>query len=456
MTDRIEHIGKRDVAWSYASAIFMVGAGLILLPFILHTMQAETVYLWNIFQGITALVLLLDFGFRPSFARNVSYIFSGVKHLQVEGVERIDDSAAEVDYSLLKSSLKAMRRFYRWMALVVLIVLATAGTAYFLYILSRYSGDKQDALWAWGLLILINCYNLYTFYYDALLTGKGYIKRSQQITILGQTIYILVAIGLLYAGGGLVSIVAAQLLSTLVRRVLAFRVFFTKELKQKLRAANDADSQQSPSEVLRAISPNAIKIGLTGLGGFLVQKSALLLGGVFIPLATMASYGITLQVMDILVRCSEVFYQSYTPKLAQCRAEGNLKLLKHYYKLSIGSLVLIFVMGGIGWIFLGDWALNLIQSDTHFVSTSMLIALLVINLLEHNHSVSAGFIMADNKIPFFIPSLLSGAATLLLLWLLLGPMKMGMWALVIAPGLAQLAYQNWKWPSVIIRELKNV
>ena len=86
----------------------------------------------------------------------------------------------------------------------------------------------------------------------------------------------------------------------------------------------------------------------------------------------------------------------------------------------------------------------------------MLIALLVINLLEHNHSVSAGFIMADNKIPFFIPSLLSGAATLLLLWLLLGPMQMGMWALVIAPGLAQLAYQNWKWPSVVIRELKNV
>lgn len=455
MSDKLENIGKKDVIWSYASAIFMVGAGLILLPFILHKMQAETVYLWNIFQSITALVLLLDFGFRPSFARNISYIFSGVKHLQKEGVAHIESDTAEVDYALLKVSLKAMKQFYRWMALIVFVLLATLGTAYFLYILRAYSGDRTDAIVAWGMLIGINCYNLYTFYYDALLTGKGYIKRSQQITILGQLIYIGVAIGLIYAGWGLSAIVSAQLLSTLVRRILAFKVFFTPQLKQHLKEAQDADSPQNPKEVLHAISPNAVKIGLTGLGSFLVQKSALLLGGVFIPLAQMACYGISLQVMDILVRCSEVFYQSYSPKLAQCRAEGNLQLLKHYYILSISSLVIIFVIGGIGWIGLGDWALDLINSDTRFVSTPMLVALLIINLLEHNHSVSAGFIMADNKIPFFIPSLLSGAATVILLWVMLVPLDWGMWSLILAPGLAQLAYQNWKWPSVVIRELKN-
>lgn len=433
----------------------MVGAGLILLPFILHRMSAETVYLWNIFQGITALVLLLDFGFRPSFARNVSYIFSGVHQLKTEGVERIDADDAEVDYSLLKSSLKAMRRFYGWVSLAVLALLATAGTGYLLYLLQKYSGDRKDALVAWGLLIVINCYNLYTFYYDALLTGKGYVKRSQQITILGQSIYIAVAIGLIYAGFGLSAIVAAQLLSTLVRRGLAYRVFYTPELKKRLSEADENACSQTPQEVLRAISPNAVKIGLTGLGGYLVTKSALLLGGVYIPLATMATYGITMQVMDILVRCSEVFYQSYSPKLAQCRAENDLKKLKHYYIYSIGSLFVIFILGGILWILLGDWALDLIKSETRFVSIPMLIALLVINLLEHNHSVSAGFIMADNKIPFFIPSLVSGAATVLLLWIFLEPMHMGMWGLILAPGIAQLAYQNWKWPSVIIRELRK-
>lgn len=454
MSERIENIGRRDVAWSYASAIFMVGAGVILMPFILHKMSAETVYLWTLFQSINALVLLLDFGFRPSFARNISYIFSGVKQLKEEGVERVNASEADVDYSLLRSSLSAMRTFYRWMALAVLALLATAGTGYFLYILQKYSGNHPDAVAAWVLLILINCYNLYTFYYDALLTGKGYIKRSQQIAILGQSIYMGAAIGLIYAGFGLSAIVGAQLISTLIRRILTYRVFFTRELKAKLSEAESGNGQ-SPKEVLRAISPNAIKIGLTGLGGFLVTKSAILLGGLYIPLATMACYGITVQVMDILIRCSEVFYWSYSPKLAQCRTEGNLTQLRHYYLYSIGSLVVVFILGGICWILLGDWALDLIGSDTRFVSVPMLIAMLIINLLEHNHSVSAGFIMADNKIPFFIPSLVSGAATILLLWLFLGPLQWGVWGLILAPGIAQLAYQNWKWPSVVIRELKH-
>ena len=448
MAEKIENIGKKEIAWSYAGTAFMIGAGVLLLPFILHKMPQETVGIWNIFQTITALVLLLDFGFRSTFARNVSYIFSGVNTLQKNGVQHISEDA-EVDYGLLKGALTAMSRFYRWMSLAVLGVLASAGTAYFYFILQKYSGDRQDALIAWILLIAINCYNLYTFYYDALLTGKGYIKRSQQINMLGQTVYIGLAIGLIYAGFGLTAIVAAQLISTVIRRILMYRVFYTPDLKTHL----DAAEAKEPKEILAAISPNAIKIGLTQLGGFLVNKSAILIGSAFLTLEQVACYGITIQVLDILAQCSTVFYRSYIPKLAQCRAENNIAGLKHYYIICTASLIAVFAVGGTLWIFLGDWALDLIKSQTHFVPTAMLCTILLIGLLEHNHAQSAGFIMADNKIPFFIPSLASGAATVLLLWIFLGPLHMGIWGMILAPGLAQLAYQNWKWPSAVIKEL---
>lgn len=421
---------------------------MLLLPFILHKMPQETVGIWNIFQTITALVLLLDFGFRPTFARNISYIFSGVKTLQKNGVAHTT-SEAEVDYSLLKGTLSAMKRFYRWIALGVFALLATVGTAYFYYILQKYSGDQLDAMIAWILLIAINCYNLYTFYYDALLIGKGYVTRTQQISMLSQTIYIGLAIALIYAGFGLTAIVASQLISTIIRRVLTYRVFFTPELKQRLQ---DVEPQE-PKTILSAITPNAIKIGLTQAGGFLVNKSAILIGSAFLTLEQVACYGITLQVMDILARCATVFYQAYVPKLAQCRAENNLVGLRRYYKLCIGSLFGIYLIGGIAWVFLGDWALSIIHSQTKFVPTTMLCVMLIISTLEHNHSTSAGFIMADNKIPFFIPSLVSGAATVVLLWIFLSPLHMGIWGLILAPGLAQLAYQNWKWPSMVIKEL---
>ena len=450
MAEKVENIGKKDIAWSYANIFFTIGAGVILLPFILHKMPQETVGIWNIFQTITALVLLLDFGFRPSFARNISYIFSGVKSLQKTGVTHTHGDA-EVDYALLKGTLVAMRRFYRWMALAVFALLITAGTAYFYYILGKYSGDRQDAMVAWILLIAINCYNLYTLYYDALLTGKGYIKRVQQINIVGHSIYLALAIGLIYAGLGLTAIVTSQLVAIIVRRVFAYRVFFTPSLKVMLQNVETKE----PKEILNAITPNAVKIGLTQLGGFLVNKSSILIGSAFLTLDDVACYGVTMQVMGILAGCATVLYHTYTPKLAQCRAENNLGLLKHYYLLCIGSLWCIFIVGGVVWIILGDWALSLIHSQTHFIPAKMLCILLIINALEQNHATSAGFIMADNKIPFFIPSIVSGAATVLLLWIFLDPLHMGIWGLILAPGIAQLAYQNWKWPSVVIKELWN-
>ena len=449
MTEKVENIGKRDIVWSYVATIFTIGAGVLLFPFILSKMSSETVGIWNIFQTITALVLLLDFGFRPSFARNISYIFSGITTLQVNGVATMDGSN-DVNYSLLKSTILAMQKFYRWVAIAVFIVLATIGTAYFHFILQKYTGDQQDAILAWVLLIIINCYNLYTLYYDALLLGKGYIKRSQQISIIAQIMYLTTAIGLIYAGCGLTAIVSAQLIATIIRRVCTYRIFFTTDIKQRLSQVESIDSKK----ILQTIYPNATRVGLTYLGGFVVNKSAIFIGSVFLTLEEIACYGITLQVMDIVARCGSTIYQTYVPKLAQCRVEKNLHTLKLYYFYSIISNFAIYVVGGFVWLFVGNWALNIINSETTFLPTTMLCMLLLFSFLEHNHSISAGFIMADNRIPFFIPSLISGVVTIILLWLFLGQLQIGLWGLILAPGIAQLAYQNWKWPSMVIKELK--
>jgi hypothetical protein len=111
-------------------------------------------------------------------------------------------------------------------------------------------------------------------------------------------------------------------------------------------------------------------------------------------------------------------------------------------------------LGGAAFVLLGDMVIALLQSDTTFLPTTMLCAVLVISLLEQNHVLAATFIMADNKIPFMWPSLISGAATIVLLLVMLGPIGMGLWGMILAPGIAQLAYQNWRWPSMVIRELR--
>lgn len=453
MSKGVENIGKSDVLWGYIATIFMVGSGVILLPFVLHKMPAETVGIWNIFTAITGLVTLLDFGFRPSFARNISYIFSGVKSLKKEGVSTIEhDYGKTIDYSLLSGTIEAMKFFYRRMSLVVLALLATCGTAYFIYILGKYSGNQTDAFVAWVLLICINSYNLYTLYFDALLMGKGYVKRNQQFTVIGQVVYLGTAVILIYLGLGLSAIIASKLLSVLIRRYLSYRTFFSRDMKAALANAEPQDA----NVIFKAIMPNAVKVGCTNLGGFLVNKSALFLGSAFLSLEEIACYGITMQVVDIIMQCGNVIFKTYIPKLAQYRASKDFASLRQIYKLCVVMMVIIYIGAGGTFILFGEWAMSFIGSSTHFLATPMVLLILFISYLECNHSMAAGFLSADNRIPFFIPSLLSGAATVVLLWLFMGVFNLSIWGMILAPGIAQLCYQNWKWPLTVMKEIQLI
>jgi O-antigen/teichoic acid export membrane protein len=448
----IENIGKTDVIWNYVATFFQIGSGIILLPFILKKLSAETVGLWVIFQTIMSLVVLFDFGFKPAFARNVSYVFSGAKKLKKKGVPELINTDKTVDYGLLKSLIATMRWFYSWLAAIVFTILIVAGSLYMYYVLRSYTGNTTDALVAWIILILIASYNLYTLYYDSLLLGKGYVKRSKQIMIIGQVVYLGIAIGLIYAGGGLIAIVSAQFTSIAIKRFLSYKVFFTKELKTELRTASSEDKK----EVVKIVLPNALKVGLTHLGGFLVNKSAVFIGAIYLTLTEIADYGITIQVVGILAGLAGVFYQSFIPKLAQYRVENNMELLKRVYIQSVSMLFFVFVTGGVVFLLLGQWALEFIGSDTRFLVNLMIIIILVINLLEKNHALAAGFLLAKNEVPFFKASLISGAATVFLLWITLDQLHWGLWGMILAPGIVQACYQNWKWPVVLINELRQI
>lgn len=164
-------------------------------------------------------------------------------------------------------------------------------------------------------------------------------------------------------------------------------------------------------------------------------------------------YGLTFQVIDILARCSSVVYVSYIPKLAQYRVQGDKNALKRLFLQSEIFMVVTFIAGGTALLFLGDWALDLIKSDTKFLPFDMTSVMIAVYLLERCHIIASGFILSDNKIPFFIPSLISAGATLILLIIFLHCTSLGLWGLILAPAIAQLTYQNWKWPSMVVKEL---
>jgi O-antigen/teichoic acid export membrane protein len=444
-------IGKKDVLWNYAATVLQIASSLILFPFILRCLPPETIAIWTIFSTVVVLVGLLDFGFNPSFTRNVSYIFSGAKALKSDGFFMMaGDKDVEVNYALLKSLIGIMRLFYSLLAIVLVVILGTLGTYYIHTILKSYSGNHDEVYVAWIILCIINSYSFYTLYYDALLQGKGLVKRAKQIVIIGQLVYLIVGIILILLGFGLVAIVSAQALSIIIRRIFSYLSIYTADMKNHLRNAAD----QPKKDLFKAVYPNALKVGLTSIGGFLVSRSALIIGSLYLPLESIASYGITVQSIGIISGISMVYFSTYQPKIAQYRIQNDILAIKHSYLVGCSLIFATYMVIGLGLLILGDWTLALIDSQTVLLKRSLILCALVISLLETNHSLAGGILLSKNEVPFFKAALVSGGFTLVLLIIFFNFTDFGVLGMILAPGIAQGLYQNWKWPLVVIRELK--
>ena len=441
-------INKEDVLWNYAATFLRIASYALLLPFILRKMSPEMVGIWSVFMAISLFSTLFDIGFSSSFIRNVTYIFSGVKSLKVSGFESGNSVNATVDFGLLKGIILAMRWIYLRMAITLFMLLSSLGTYYIYSLLKNYKGDQTEVYASWIVLVVISTYNLYSLYYDALLQGKGLIKRSKQITVIGQIIYILFATVLILQGYGLLAITSAQALSVIIIRWLSYHAFFTADICQSLNPTKPRPKK----EVLRVIYPNAIKVGLTSFGAVVIQRSSIIIGSLFLPLGQIASYSITMQFIAIIAGFATIYTNTYTPKIVQLRVERNNDSIKTLYLKGQIIFFATYIVGAFFLMSLGGWILNLIGSQTQLMPALLISVAIIISFLESNHGMAGGILLTNNEVPFFKASLAAGLVTVLLLLVMFYFTNIALWSLILAPGIAQL-YNNWKWPYELILQL---
>lgn len=442
-------IGRKDVIWNFVATFMRVASGIIVLPLVLRLMPTQEVGLWNIFITIGGLATLLDFGFANSFTRNVTYIFSGVKELKKEGYTPVNVEDKTIDYGLLKSVISAMKRYYGILAGVFIVLFVVASPFYLKTILKDYNGNKNEIWVAWFAYGVLVAYQLYTYYYSSILSGRGKVKRVQQIIIIGQTSRIMTALVFLLLGYGIISLVIAQFVSDIVNRTLCYFSFYDKELKLHMKTA----AVIKVSEVMKIMTPNAIKIGLTTVGGFLITRAILLIAPLYLTLSDIASYGTTKQMIDLITSLGFLWFGTYYPKITLHRVSNDVDQIKRMYLKAKFSLVLVFVVCGAGLVFAGPYLLTLIHSKTHLLPAMMTFVFLIVAFLETNQGLAAQMLLTKNEVPFAKASILSGIATVCLLFISLEYTSIGIWGMILAPGIAQLSYQNWKWPLVVIQDL---
>jgi len=443
-------IGRKDVAWNFAATFMRIASGLIVLPLVLRLLPSQEVGLWNIFLTIGSIAALLDFGFSNSFARNITYIFSGVKELKAEGYVAVDQNDTSVDFSLLRSVIRAMRRYYGILAIIFLLLFIAVSPFYLQSILEKYRGNTHVVWTAWFTYGALVAYQLYTYYYGALLTGRGYIKKNMQIIVVAQSARIIItAIFLLY-GLGLISLVIGMFISDILNRTLSYLAFYDKETALQIKSSKALPVK----EIMKIMTPNAIKIGLTSVGGFLINKAVILIAPLYLSLSDIASYGTTKQFIDLIGALGSLWFSTYYPQITQYRVTNNLNGVKRLYIKSIIILILAFVILGFGLIMAGEPVLLFIHSKTQLLHRKEIVVFLLFAFLDVNNSLSMASLLTKNEVPFYKSFLLAGMFSVLLLILFLKTTSLGILSMILAPSIAQSVYQNWKWPLTIGKELR--
>lgn len=448
----IKKIGSADMVWGAGAMFMKVGAGVLLFPVVLSRLSSDQAAVWTIFTTIQILVTLLDFGFNDSFARNIGYVFAGVRQLKREGYQSLEHAAADedVDWGLMKGLIFSMRLFYGAVTALMTILLLTLGTLYVNSLMWKYSGDVSEVWWSWWLLVVFMAWNLYSMYYQALMQGRGLVKEFSKSVVLGYLSYLVVAVVLVYLGCGLIAIVGAQFLSIVIIRLLCRHFFYTKEMKSHLSSAKRGDYRQ----IISAIAPNAIKVGLTGMGGIIINKSSTFIGSEFLDLSTMASFGITMQLVVVVSRVAILVTTVYQPNVFEWRVTGDIPRIRRLFWISTAVLFACYILAGISIELFGNFLLvNILHSNTAIITGGVFWIMMLQSCLETNHVNAATFLLTKNEVPFFKASLISAAATLVLLIAGIVWLDLGLWGMVLAPTIAQGVYQNWKWPSVVIKEL---
>jgi len=445
-------LGRKDIAWNLIATCMRIASGLIVLPLVLRLLTKEEVGLWNIFVMIGSVVTLLDFGFSNSFARNITYIFSGAKTLKAQGYETIDKSDNSVDYDLLKSVIRAMRWFYGIMSIVFLFLFTVLSPFYLSKVLAQnnYSGDHNEIWIAWFVYGVLIAYQLYTYYYGSMLTGRGMVRQNLKNTALGQAFRIVSILVLLLLDFGIISLVIGQFIGDFLTRTLNYWSFYDKDIKAKLLISK----LHNTKEIMKIMTPNAVKIGITSIGGFLVNKAVLLIASLYLTLPEIGSYGTTKQFIDLIASFGVLWFSTFYPKITLHRVNDELPHLKRMYIKGKLVLIFAFIVFGTGLVITGPALLEFIHSKTPLLSAPMMVVFLIVSFLESNHSMSGQMLMTKNEVPFAKPSIIAGITTVALLYILFTYSSLGIWTMILVPGVAQGVYNNWKWPLEVAKELK--
>ena len=441
---------KADVIWNYIGTIISMSSGFVLLPLLMFYLTDEELGLWYVYLALSNFALLFEFGFSPTFARNIVYVVSGARRLSVQGcdVSSVEDG---IDWHLLNTVIKASKVIYATIAVAVTLLLATVGTAYVFHVTQ---GVEPIVVWSsWPLFCLSVFLNLYFLWSVTVLRGYGDVAGEKKALVISKLAQLVVSAILLVMGFGLFGAAVGYLAGAVLLRLAA--VLMTRkhqEIEEGRRSDTRAVRASAIKSIFLTIFHVAWRDGLVQIALYASTQATSILSSLFLGLSETGTYSILLQFSNSVYSFASAYPNSFFPAMQSAFAEGKTDLQRHLVSTGIVGYWALSILGTIGVCVVFLPLMPLIKPNVTVDIGLFIFMCLYLGLLNQ-HSIFCNYIVGMNEVPYMWGYILAAVVGTGMVCLFTGVFGMGAWGIILGQAISQLAYNNWRWPSYLCNKI---
>lgn len=441
----INRLRNSSVAWTLAFNCLRLALGILLLPVLLRVLSAPDLGMYYLFLNLNAIVVVLDVGFSPTLGRFINYAMGGAERLTAQGLAEGGVTGAP-NYTLLWDLLLTARLFYRYLALGMILLLGSFGS-WIVWVKVAETSFPRLTWAAWAVSILAVAAETYFNFWNTYLRNMDRVLPAVRISMLAYALRLAMAVGLLLVGAGLLSLPIASLVTSVLIRNLSRRECL------KVLAPHPPPEHVDWRAYFHIIWPNSWRLGLYFAGIYLSINVNGLLCSTVLGLAANASYGLSLQIFNIVTGVAAVWPWVKWPLVGQLIARREIEPLQRVLWPRVWLQVITFVALSAGAIWLGPPLIHFFGRDKEILPLGWLLLLVFADLLETHLCTWCTFITLWNELPMLWPSLATNAVSLFLNLALVHLPGASPGVLIIGPLAASLAFNYWFWPRYATRVL---
>lgn len=441
---------KTDVIWNYIGTFVSMSSGFVLLPLLMFFLTDDELGLWYVYLALSNFALLFEFGFSPTFARNIVYVVSGARQLSIKGC---DCASVEegIDWHLLNTVIKASKVIYAAIAVVVTALLATFGSAYVMYVTP---GLDPVIVWgSWPLFCISVFLNLYFLWSVTVLRGYGDVAGEKKALVISKIGQLVVSAALLVSGFGLIGAAFGYLANAVLLRVAA--IFITRkhrEMEEGRRSDTLPVDFLAIKDIFLTIFHIAWRDGLVQLAIYASTQATSILSSLFLGLSETGTYSILLQFSNAIYSFASAYPNSFFPAMQSAYAEKKMQEQRHYVCTGVVGYWVLSVLGCVGVCLLVLPLLPLFKPGVT-IDVCLFVFMAIYLGLLNQHFIFCNYIVCMNEIPYMWGYILAAVFGTGLVCLFCGVFGMGAYGIIMGQAISQLVYNNWKWPAYLCNKI---